>query len=258
MHPALAYAGNPTQNPSTIASSGLAAWLRTDLGLPGGQADNATMATWASQVAGGADCAQTTDAKRPVWHSSGGLNGLPYLTFNGSKAFTWALDHGGTRTIFCVFRITTAPGSSSFYTLYSPKRTSDSTFTEYLDMNLSGYKNTSFRADYQGAGVGAGYDVTLGTTNGHCSIFTYNGGTNTSTGSYTDTLDGTSQTMAVSSVVARTSTDLGSVGGRLNSAETVSNGALMDLYELADWTRVLNSTEISQLASYSRTRYGTP
>lgn len=258
MHPALAYAGNPTQTPLTIAPSGLVAWLRSDLGLPGGQTDNATIASWASQVAGGADCAQTNPLKQPVWHSSGGLNNQPYLAFNGSKAFTWALDQGGARTVFCVFRVTTAPASSTIYTIYSSKRSSDSTFSEYVDINFAGYKTTSFRFDYQAASSSVGYDTTLGTTNGHCAITTYDGVSNTATGSYSDTLDGTSQTLSGSSTFGRTSTDLGSVGGRLNSAQAVSNGAIIELSELVVWSRVVNSTEKTNLTSYSRTRYLTP
>lgn len=213
------------------------------------------MASWASQVSGSANCSQTTDAKRPIWHASGGINNRPYLAFSGTKAFAWALDHGGARTVFCVFRVTTALGANTVYTLYSPKRSSDSTFSEYALITFAGYKSTSFRFDYQGASSSVGYDATLGTTNGHYAITTYDGGTNTSASSYGETLDGSTQTVLTSSSFGRTSTDLGSVGGRLSSAQTVSNGAIVELYDLDDWDVVLTAAEKNHLKAYANNRY---
>jgi len=235
------------------------AWLRADRGFDPGQADNAIAPNWRSQVAGGADCAQTNPLKAPIWHASGGLNNRPYLSFNGTQAYTWASDISGSETIFMVFRITTLPGGATpIYTLYSPKKSPDNTFCEYVVINAGGYKTTSFRFDYQAAGASVGYDAALGTTNGHAVITTYNGGLNTSLGSYADTLDGSAQTMAASSTFGRTPTDLGSIGARLTSTQVISNGSICEMYEIARYSPQLTASEYLPLVSYARSHYRTP
>jgi hypothetical protein len=235
--------------------TGCVAWLRSDLGLDPGQSNNTTAPNWRSLVAGTADCAQTTDAKRPVWHSSGGLNNRPYLSFNGNAAYTWAMNLGGAKTSLCIFRLAATISLGNLFSIYSMKRTSDNTFSEYSICNISGYKISSFRYDYQAASTTVGYDWSPGTTNGHYMITTYNGGTNTSTSSYTDTLDGTVQTLSASGAFGRLSTDLGSIGARLSSAQVVSFGCNCDLYEVAVYNRVISSAEITHLIHYAQNRY---
>jgi hypothetical protein len=87
-------------------------------------------------------------------------------------------------------------------------------------------------------------------------VWTYNGGTNTSTSSYTALLDNTSDTVATSSTFNRTSTDLPSLGGRLTSGNVVSDGLVGDIGELLVTSNVISGTNETNMHTYFNNRYG--
>jgi hypothetical protein len=212
------------------------------------------MASWGSQYGSFAGCAQATDARKPTWSTSGGLNSRPRIIFDGARAFTLDFDVTGAKTLFLVYKLASTAGIID--SLISLKNISGSLFSEFtVNCTTGGYLLTSFRDDYLVGGNSVGFNTTLGTTVGHYEINTYNGGSNASTGSYTDTLDGVSQTMSASGAFARVSTDLGSLGARMTSTQTLAIPFIGDFYELAVYSNVVAAKYQNLLIKYSKQLY---
>lgn len=228
-------------------------WIRSDLGLPGGITSGSLMTSWGSQYGSFAGCAQTTDARKPTWSTSGGLNSRPRIIFDGARAFTLDFDVTGAKTLFLVYKLSS---TASSFTLVSIKHVATTTFSDF-SVNLTvgaPYLSTSFISDHT-AGTLTGFSPTLGTTNGHYEINTYNGGAISTPGSYTDALDGTAQTLSASGATGRVTTDLGSIGARMSAAQVLVNPFIGDFYELAVYSNVVATNYQNLLIKYSKQLY---
>lgn len=247
-------AGSASANSSgevIVSATGLALWLRSDSLSPG------AVASWPDLSASAATCTQSDATKQPTCSASGGLNGQPRVTFDGARALQCPLGFANLSaawTIAIVAKLASEPHSG--FSPFSLKSASGSLFTELL-LDLATYKYESWVAEVgNSTRAGVGYDVALGTSAGHVLLETYNTGSQSATTSYTASLDGAGETILTSGNFLRTSSDLGSIGGRLTSGNAVSFGLVGDLYEVVAYTRVLTSGEQAALVSYLRARYG--
>lgn len=224
------------------------------VGSLGVTASSGKVSRWADQSGNGADWVQATGAQQPTFNSSS-INGKPGLTWNGSCGMsTTATFPAGAWTVAIAFKMASTPGSGSFYELCSLKTTTP-TFSEIILSNISGaYQPYTWIANNTTSPSSAGAANALDTS-AHVLILTYNGGTNTSTGSYTDSLDGSTQSVVVSNAVARTTTDLCSLGARLTSANAVSAGFIGEIGEVNIYNTNLIGIPLSQLIAYMTSAY---
>lgn len=218
-------------------------WLRSDKGI---LLNSNKVATWSNQVSGvSADASNSNDGQRPTY--AAGANGLPKISFSGTQwFFPWALALSGPKTIAIVFKLTSAPGTGfSVYDFSAGGNDSE------LLVDLSGYQPVSFIDDYvSGAATMVGHNDALGTSLVRGLFHTYNGGTNTSTGSYTATLDGASRTMAGSAAYGFVLTP-GALGARGDGTFPLVG----DMYEVIAYGRALTAQEQADLWGYLKRRY---
>lgn len=232
---------------------GCVAALDPAYGLPGGIVSGNALTTWSSLVPGAAN-AVGISGHEPKW-VTGGLGGNPKVTFDGTQAFDWsALVLSGAKSVFCVFKVNTAPTSGTSQTIYSIKSTTGNKFSDYVNINIAGYTLVTFFDDLNTVMNASGHNTTLGTTNAHASVRTYNGGTNTTPGNYGETLDGTVKTIIASSTANRTSTDKGSIGGRVTSGNAISVGMIADLYYISVYNAVMNAGDAKRCLAWSRAK----
>jgi hypothetical protein len=230
---------------------GLSLWLRGDLGVT---ASGGYVSAWADQSGSGHNFAQaggTTFSPQ----TATGINGQATLQFGatsnqvlyGASNFTSL----GAKNFAVVYEATVTP--SSFYSLLT-LATSGDAFSELLLSNLGApYQPFSFYCDFTSAtavGVSNAID-----TNPHAVVVTYNGGTNTSTSSYTFTLDNASQTVLTGGTLAPTSTDPASVGARSNSSGVGTGTLTGHIAEVIVWT-TSSGTDAANLHKYFNARYG--
>lgn len=236
--------GVAATGPAIIA--GLQAWFRGDA---------ATAATL-TDLSGNGNAATQGTAGKQASISAGGLGSQPRIVFAGAQGYTTPLDLAGAHTVFAVFKVNGT--DTSGYTVWRVSHVSGGNAVSDGEcvINVAGYQSVSYRGDYLASGGSVGCNPTLGTTSGHCLVQTYNGGTNTAAGSYTADLDGVAQTITTSGAFAGSASDRSSLGARVSSADAVSLGAKLDLYEWAAWGRVLTTTERAALYTYAHGRYG--
>ncbi len=229
--------------PPTI--SGLVQWLRGDDVVKDGSNN---VSQWTDKSGLGNHCTQIgATTIRPLYVSSG-INSKPILRFVDD----WLLNPlvlKGSKTIFIVDKINTISASSMLTIKFD-----GSTYTEFLPVNLGGYQPRTFRHDYSAPNNGVGVADALNTNN-HLFIHTYNGGLNTSAASYTADLDNVSKTVVSSGLCGRFSTDKGSLGARVTSADVGSFFYIGDIAEIIIYNRVLTVAEQTTIKTYLNSRY---
>lgn len=236
---------------------GCKAWLRSDMGIT---LNGSTVSAWADQSGNGNGATQASAGLQPTYVTANGANGRPLLRFGGAHPMQWPLNLQGAKTVFGVYKVNT-PLSNTFYGIYNIKGSTGPVFSEGLLANSGGYLAQSIEHD-----VGNAATASVGSSDvndlGEVTVFvhTYNGGAISSTTSYTSTTNGALRALAASGNFSRTLTDLGSLGGRLDSVNTpnvsIHTGLFGDIYELAAWNRVLTTDEINSLWTYAQRRYG--
>lgn len=241
-----------TRDPTCFAD--LYQWIRSDLGSPSNSGAN-------DQSGRGNNITQPTVGLQPTYNASGGKNNRPYWAFRGASVFenTWNVASGLASphvplTIACVFRFNVVPAAAGFAAIYSLKGTAtggSTSFNDLLPNALGGiYLPWSFNGNGQGGSSPAsvGFNVALNTTI-HALVTAHADFLNDATPShYTASLDGTVETVAASGNTGRTATDLGSIGARLSSTDTLGLGpANMDFYELIVWKRQFQANEMADL-----------
>lgn len=212
--------------------------------------------TWADQSGSGNNFVQATGAIQPLINNSS-INGQKGVTFSGSTGLSCTGTFAtGAKTVVIVFKLTSNPTSGNFYSFLSLKEAGP-LYVEALASNISvSYQPYTFGNDFLAITPASGIANALDTS-AHALLFTYNGGTNTSTASYTAQLNGSAQSVVASSAINRgAGTDLCSLGCRLTSGNAASAGVVGDICWVGVWPRVLGVAEQSQLNSYLVSRYG--
>jgi len=242
----------------TVTSpAGLQQWLKADAGLfqasgctTAAASDSDPVGCWQDQSGNGNNVTQATSTKRPLLKLAI-QNGLQVLQFDGvDDALNNSTALSGQMTFFIVYKVSSL-SLGGFAELTTIK---NSTFSEWgITHSLSGYDTVSFINDYSSAtsvGYNPAFDI-----NWHILIATYNGGTNTSTSSYTLNFDGTTQTVVMSGAFTRTSTDVGSIGSRIDNSGTSSFSLDGYIAEMGVYNNVITSTDITNLKNYLNSRW---
>ena len=209
------------------------------------------ISSWTDSSGNGNTATQASGGAQPTVNASS-IGGNKGATFAGAQGLHSALTLAGAKTIAVVFQKTGTVGSGNFYSLADVG--TGSLLTDIDLMNIGGYQPYSFAGDYTSttlSGVANALD-----TSAHILILTYNGGSSSSTGSYTFTLDGSLQTVVASSAGARASTDLTALGARIDSTGTgLTLGFVGDIDEELIYSGVLSSPDMTTLQSYLTGKY---
>lgn len=226
-------------------------WLRSDLGVG---LVGSKVADWRCQVSG-TSFSRSVDAERPTY--AAGANGVPKIVFAGSHALkNSSLFMSGPSTVLQIIRLTSTPGASSSVVSYVYQSAASSTTRSvFIFMNVGGYQNVTFKNDLNASGISVGFNPTLDTTL-HAFLTSYNGGLNTSTGSYAENTDGAEQSVVASASIGSASAFFTSLGGTITDpGDVVADGISADLYEWALWSRPLSLTEKLSIWGYVKNRY---
>lgn len=206
----------------------------------------------------GNDATQTVAGSKPLFRTgifNGSSGALSAARFDGvDDALAMALALENAKTIFVAGKINTVPAAAEFDSIITIKFDA-STFSEFLFLNIAGYEEVSFRHDYMGGGNGVGVDVILD-TNAHVWSHTYNDGDNTLPASYTARIENIAQTIVASGALSRVGTDVGSVGGRIDSVGAVTGPADMDIEEILAFDRILSVAQQQGIRTYLIDRLG--
>jgi hypothetical protein len=240
-----------TFNPTRIPN--LRLWMSA-VGLPG-LVDNAPVTTWADLSPSNSPATQATSAKKPTF-KTGVQGGQPGVLFDATDDhLLQPLAVGGAKTIILAYKLAGVPGASTVYSALSLKLAAG-TWCELDFFNFAGYEEICFKHDMGSVAAAAvGIDQALD-TNAHILTHTYNGGTNTSVGSYAARLDGVAKSIVTTGNMGRADTDKGAIGARVTSADV---GSLMFngyLFSVLVYTRVLAAFEIQNVERYVGAKYG--
>lgn len=231
--------------------TGLKLWLKGDAGVT---LSGPNVTTWADQSGNSNNYVQATGGQQPTV-TSAALNGRPAITFDGSSQFlTSPFQIGGAKTVVIVRKLASVPGASTICEAYTLKDASNN-FSEAMFFNFSGYQPYSLCHNLNGLTSPTVGDAAALDTSWHVGIDTYNGGANTSTSSYTLTLDSVSQTLLASAAFNRISTDLVTLGARATSANVGSSFAPVQIAEVLIYDHVLSGTDMTAVESYLNVRY---
>lgn len=230
--------------------SGLVLWLRGDLGIT--LDGSSKVQNWADQSGNGNDASQSTAADRPA--NSGVFGSGLCVSFTGNP-IRLSLPNfmtSGAKTIVVVRAITSLPGSNIKYSILDLfDGSSLSSRVLYCGTNANSNPNLALAADFTSGGIDlVGANYTLDTAP-HVDFVDYNGGTNTSTGSYDEYLDGTSQVIAGPATGAFAGAVSAAIGGSSSSI-----AAKVDVAEIIVYNRQLTSTERNALSGYLQTQWG--
>ena len=229
-------------------STNMVSWYKADsLGLTTGTA----ISTWTDSAPGSTATATQAGAQRPIFQTNI-LNGLPGVQFDGSTQFFQDSNNiQGATTSYIVFKQTSTTGVQSAYTL---KGSSGPLLAELVLLTVGGYTPYTWVNDVTSA-AGVGLSNALD-TNAHALMYSYNGGTNSSTSSYAANLDNSAATVTASGGDTRSSGDLASIGARCNSAGTGSNFFNGYIFERIIYSGVQSSGDKATVIAYLNFRYG--
>lgn len=227
---------------------GCQVWLRSDLGIT---TVSGGVSLWANQGVAGisGDARQPTAGNQPTFSASGGINGLPKITWDGSNdRLLWdylgSNDTTSAQTVMVVAKMAANPHSG--FTLISMC----DAIARYNEMilDLAGYQNCSMAYSNAG-GTMRGYASVLDTAC-HAYIFGFDGiGSVLANASFIGNYDGATQTIAAS----------GAYGGAGQSAiGSRSDGMFAlngDIYEVCAYNRLLSPAEVLALSYYAKLRY---
>lgn len=229
-------------------------WLRSDKDVS--IASSGRVQAWTDQITL-TKFERGTDAQRPTYGA--GINGRPKLTFAGGQVLTnTAFFLTGPMSVFLMIQLTATPGPGTSVIPYMLQGAASSALRSLLLLiNVGGYQPITFKNDLSSSAASVG--VSTWTTSARCYVITYNGGTNTSTGSYTINDLGYPLVISTGGVVGNASAFYTSIGAAVDDpAGTISAGTEMsaDLYEMALWNRPLTSRERDDLYGYANRMYG--
>lgn len=237
--------GNLESNSSGQAQPGAAGTVVLWLEAKYGTSSSLLQSAWNDQSASGFNFAQATIAQQPFLPVPG--TGAPEIRFTGTQALTSsAAVAAGAWTVGLSFRLFSTPAPSTGYGLFTFE-TGASTFGMITLQNNGGYQPYSFIAKVGSTAVASSGFATALDTNLHNLVVTYNNGTNTTPGSYTAILDGTTETVVASGNIGRTITDFGSIGGNVTSGNVVSSGASVGIRKILVYNSALSGAPLTTL-----------
>lgn len=249
---------------SQIPSSGNVLWLKAGQGVYNDNGSTLasignTVQVWADQSGQGNDFIQTNTSQRPEYRIIPNvLCSQPAIYFDpGRETFLEStMRLSGTKSIFIVFMMPTM--SSASHELLSLKGTADE-FTEIVATNFAGYSPVTFIADLP-ASAGGGLFMNSSGINtgfspgGNILSFSYNGGSITSSSSYTMRFDNTTATVTTSGLLGRYPGDASTIGGRAPFQNI--NFLKGYIAEIIVYNRVLSVAETDDINNYLITKYG--
>lgn len=198
---------------------------------------------------------------RPVY-VPGVLNGLPAIRFQSAGIYNTvgtAMQMLGTRsgagTLLILCRLRGVPPAGSFWSLATSKGAAG-LFSEVLveGSGRPGYAPITFLNDYANSQAGVGFDQPPDTHAAHALAMSYGGLPGLS--SYLGGLDGEPQVLVISGNLARATSDLGSLGGRLDQFGNVTSSAELDVFEVLEYDEQADADTLALGASYLATRGG--
>lgn len=219
---------------------GLKGWWKSDIGV---SLNGSTVSAWVDQSGQRNNVDQATPADQPAYHTSGGQNGLPYLTFAAGavslfNSTTSIFTAGQSRTIFIVC----APSSTVGGTLFTNRLSVDiATFQWYA----AGGHNYVYSD-----GVAVNSTITTAPTAAfHVVQYEFSGaGTPLAV-----SIDGIAQ--VVTNVPANN--ESGTVGFMIgNRSDASGQGFVGNIYEVIVCTGILSSSDVSSTNAYIQERYG--
>jgi hypothetical protein len=230
--------GETLFNPGALTD--LVLWLRGDLGIT---ESGGNISEWADQSGHGNNFAQAVMADQPT--VAAGINGNATVLFNGTTQFMTSAGQFavGAKSLAIVFKATSDPGASTFYSMLLLQDTTGAC-SETLLVNDAGYEPYTFGVDIGAATPAEGIANALD-LNAHGFIWTFNGAT------YTALLDNTPE-----SVVA--SGDLG-YAGQVTSIGARNNGSFPFAGQVAEVivvSRAFTAADEAALHAYFNARYG--
>ncbi len=243
-----------TFDPRSLGS--LQLWL--DATRISGLNDGDPVATWSdlSGSGSGNDATQATSSKRPLY-KVGIVNGKPVVRFDGvDDDLLEPVSIAGAKTLACVVRLVAIPSSGNAANV-SRLACPGSAFIQWAVINaVGGTTGWTCAGDFSGTITPVACAAPVDTSP-HIVIISYSGGTNTSTGSYTAMVDGVARTVVVSGTsFTYASTDLGALGGRVNSSGVVSTPANIDMATVGLYSRQLSTAEMTYLSRGWGSVYG--
>jgi hypothetical protein len=144
-----------------------------------------------------------------------------------------------------------------FFSLHTTKNAGSTLMSELININFAGYDVISVLDDFLTTALVMVGHTTDPAANASILLHTYNGGTNTSVGSYAMSLNGTAKTVTTSNTDSRGGSDFASLMGRVNAANAVAFGCKCDWYESLFFNRALNSTEQNNIVvNYQKPYFG--
>lgn len=202
----------------------------------------------------GNDAIQSTTSKKSLYKINI-INSLPVGRFDGiNDAMEMPIALQNAKTIFIAGKLNNVPGGGTFMSPLTIKFDA-STFSEFLFMNIGGYEEITFMHDYVSGVNGVGIDLTLD-TDVHLWSHTYDNSDPELVGSYTAFNENTSKVIANSGALGRTSTDIGSIGGRIDNAGAVTGSSDMDYARIVAYNSVLTSGQYQNVRNLLLNKIG--
>lgn len=232
--------------------SGLVDWLKADsLAL----SDGTAVSIWADSSATGNSYTQSGGA-RPVYKANV-VGALPGVLFDGISQFmTGTTSAQGAMTVYTVFNSLANPTAGNFFSCWTIHGATGPVNTEFIFSNISGaYQPYSWRNDIGAGGLGVGIANALDTSI-HALQYAYNGSGNAVAANYTASLDNASQSVIASSTLARTTTDLSSIGARSTSVGVGSAFWNGYLFERLVYSAVQSAGDQAATLAYLNSRWG--
>ena len=220
--------------PFTPASlSGLTVWLRADLGFSAG--------TWTDQSAHGFSFTQSTGPEQPTFNSSS-FNGQPGITFTkaSSQSMSTAANAAFDLSAFTIYVIFKQTSSAAYDVLLSNS-------SSYGWADGWGITNPIGSSGNMGGWSGSYTDASYGSIS---TATPYVIRTEYSAGTTNTWINGSPQTSGTG-----TETD-SSAALCLGAQSSVAGYYDGDICEIVIVNRILNSTELSEMATYILNRYG--
>lgn len=207
---------------------------------------------WHDLTVNGNDWTQSIAGQKPIYTASSVAN-RPAWRSDGTKCFQGGPSLSSAKTVIFVAEMTVVPAVGTTYTPYSIKGVG--VFSDFLFSALGGaYLNYTMADDFTSV-TGRGYPGVLDTSP-HIYTHTYNGNGNTTNANYQEFLDRTSETVAASSAVGRTATDLGSLFARVSAGGGIGLSQMQgDIPCVYIFNRVPTSLEILWGNMFLSTKY---
>ena len=235
-------------NPASI--SGLSAWFKSDAGV---STVGSAVTTWNDQSGNGNNASAIGVPNRPVLNT-GGINGLPYITFDGTNSemqtTTGASIGSPSHTIVVIGRITSVPGGTRGMATYGKGSGAGGLETSTVGQSTalpgSGWWYGGQNDNTTGEGASSTPD-----TSPHTFIKIFDNATTTVTG------------YEAASVVVARNTGVYNIQTNALAIGTYYGGFApgrcpCDLYEIIYYNKALSIQERQQIAAYATGRYGLP